>query len=182
MRKHRIAAVFVLGWCAAWAPSQAPACGYHDDVTLARGMLNWTYPDALHVLGAMAQAVSERRLPPPARTPDLWAYHRTVRSLEQLGEQLRIPAGENAPMAFALLLIEPMLWTRFTPEGGDLHAQVHVPAPPVGELVLISGEDVVREIANHRLSVGDAYRHGLIRLYGTETEVSRFLQFYCRCA
>ncbi|MGY3228099.1 hypothetical protein ACVIM5_008706 [Bradyrhizobium sp. USDA 4512] len=26
MRKHRIAAVFVLGWCAAWAPSQAPAC------------------------------------------------------------------------------------------------------------------------------------------------------------
>jgi len=182
MRKHRIAAAALLGYIVACSPSISMACGYHDDVTLARGMLNWTYPDALHVVGAMAQAVSEKRLPPPARTLDLWAYHRTVRSLEQLGEQLRIPAGENVPLAFSLLLIEPMLWTRFNAEGGDLHAQVHVSAPPVGELVLITGEDVVREIANHRLSVSDAYRQGLIRLYGPETEIARFLQLYCGCA
>jgi hypothetical protein len=159
-------------------PQGAGACGYHDDVTIARGALNWIYPDALHVVGAMARAVSERRLPAPVQARDAWAFNRIARSLHQFAKQLRIPAGGNAPSAFSLLLIEPMLWTHFTPIEGDLQAQVHVSAPPVGELVLITGEDVLREIVNDRLSVGDAYRQGLIRLYGTETEVARFLQFY----
>jgi hypothetical protein len=128
-----------------WLPPGAVACGYHDDVTLARGLLNWVYPDALHVVGAMAEAVSEKRLPAPnfGRERDPWGYHRIARSLQQYAQQLRMPLGETRPPEFSLLLIEPMLWTRFISEAGELQAQVHVSGPEAGDLVLISGEDVI---------------------------------------
>jgi hypothetical protein len=181
VRAHaRLIGALMLGTVLTCAPSRGDACGYHDNVTLARGVLNWTYPDALHVIGAMAQAVSEKRLPAPTlgRARDPWGYHRVVRSLQRYAQQLRVLSGETRPSAFSLLLIEPMLWTRFTSEGGDLQAQVHVSAPQAGDLVLISGEDVMGEITNSRLSVGEAYRHGLIRLYGTDEQVVLFLTLY----
>jgi hypothetical protein len=161
-------------------PPAAVACGYHDDVSLARGVLNWTYPDALHVVGAMAQAVSERRLPPPTfgREHDAWGYHRVVRLLDQYAQRMRLVRSEARPPAFSLLLIEPMLWTRFASEGGELQFQVHVSGPQAGDLVLISGETVIREITNSRLLVGEAYRLGLMRLYGTEEQVLKFLALY----
>src|SRR5688572_5376167 len=39
------------------------ACGYHDPVDVARGLLNWAYPDSLHVMGAISREVAGRRLP-----------------------------------------------------------------------------------------------------------------------
>ena len=128
----------------------------------------------------MAKAVSEKRLPAPTFERDPWGYHRIVRSLHQYAQQLQAFSGETRPPEFSLLLIEPMLWTRFISEGGDLQTQVHVSAPQAGDLILISGEDVIREITNSRLSVGQAYQHGLIRLYGTKEQVALFLSLYDR--
>jgi len=54
---------FLFGALTIWSQSDGDACGYHDDVSLARGALNWVYPDALHVVGAISTAVAERRLP-----------------------------------------------------------------------------------------------------------------------
>jgi hypothetical protein len=164
-----------------WSGSQAVACGYHDDVSLARGLLNWTYPNALHVVGAISTAVAERRLPAPAPVGSglgLLGYHGTVRALDQHAQQLRLSSGETPRPTFSLLLIEPMLWTRFVSEGGDVRPQVHVSGPQAGDLVVISGEEVIREIAHNRLSIGEAYSHGLIRLYGTEEQVRSFLTRY----
>jgi len=178
----RAARTVLFGAIVLTLPPGAVACGYHDDVSLARGVLNWTYPDALHVVGAMAQAVSERRLPPPifGRERDPWGYQRIVLLLDHYARRFRLPSEETQPPAFSVLLIESMLWTRFAPEGGELQSQVHVSGPRAGDLVLISGEDVIREIANSRLSVGKAYRLGLVRLYGPEGQVRRFLALYDR--
>jgi hypothetical protein len=176
--KPRLVRTLMFGTIMLSLPPWAVACGYHDDVSLARGVLNWLYPDALHVVGALAQAVTAKRLPAPTLERDPWGYQRTVRSLHQYAQQLRMLSGETRPPAFSLLLIEPMLWTRFTPEDGDLQTQVHISAPQAGDLVLISGEEVIREISNNRLAVGEAYRHGLIRLYGTEDQVALFLTLY----
>jgi hypothetical protein len=159
-------------------PSAVIACGYHNDVALLRGVLNWVYPDSLHVVGAMAKAVSEKRLPAPTLEHDPWGYHRVVRSLHQYARQLQAFSGEAQPLEFSLLLIEPMLWTRFISEGGDFRTQVHVSGPQAGDLILISGESVIREITNSRLSVGQAYRDGLVRFYGTEEQVALFLNVY----
>lgn len=176
----RLRRILVLGTIMLWLPPPgAIACGYHSDMSLARGLLNWVYPDALHVVGAISMAVAERRLPAPATVGrGLFGYHDIVRSLERHAQQLRIASGETTPRTFSLVLIEPMLWTRFVSEGSDVRMHVHVSGPQAGDLVMISGEDVVREIANNRLSVGEAYRSGLIRLYGTEKQIAFFLNLY----
>ena len=175
----RLRRTLLLGTIMLWLPQPgAVACGYHSDMSLARGLLNWVYPDALHVVGAISTAVAERRLPAAAtasRGPGLFGYHSIVRSLERHVHQLRMSSVETTLPTFSLVLIEPMLWTRFVSEGGDVRMHVHVSGPQPGDLVMISGEDVIREIANNRLSVDEAYRRGLIRLYGTEEQIAVFL-------
>ena len=178
-RVVRMVAAAVLA--TAYSPSRILACGFHDDVSMARGLLNWVYPDALHVLGAISTAVAERRLPPPnPRTADLFGsgYRLTVEPLERFAEALSAAAERPAPFSYSLVLVEPMLWTRFEAHLGELRPQIHVSGPQPGDLVLISGRGVIAEIAHGRLDVGEAHRLGLVRLYGPEQQRARFLDTY----
>jgi hypothetical protein len=173
----------MVGALTIWPPSGVFSCGYHDDVTLARGVLNWVYPDALHVIGAIATAVGEKRLPAPNASPVAFGprgYHSAARSLDKIARQLNASPGETPPLSFSLILIEPMLWTRFSSGGDGLEAHIHVPGPQAGDLVVISGEDVIREVASNRLSFGEAYRLGLVRTYGTGAQIAAFLGRYDR--
>ena len=153
------------------------ACGFHDDVTLARGVMNWVYPDSLHVVGAVGTAVAQRRLPPPdVRThPDPFGarYRRTLAALERFGEALGAPSS-----TFSLVLLEPMLWTRFVADDGHLRAQVHASGPAPGDLVLVSEEIVIQAVADRRLAVAEAHREGLIRVYGPDDQRARFLTLH----
>jgi hypothetical protein len=172
--------IVMVGAALVASPPAALACGYHDDVSLARGVLNWVYPDALHVVGAISAAVSERRLPavaPGRGMTGLSGYHATARDLRQYAALLRAQTDEALP-AFSLLLVEPMLWTRFVAADGRLSVQLHVAAPRPGDLVLVSGEAVVHAIANGRLTIGEAHRRGLVRFYGAPDQVARFLALY----
>ncbi len=171
-----IAAVLFL----AASPPTVLACGYHDDVSMARGMMNWVYPDALHVMGAISAAIAERRLPAPATdaAPDLFSsrYRRTAEALEQFGRALD---HDKAPaLSFSLVLLEPMLWTRFEAAHGRLGVHVHVTGPEPADLVLVSGEAVIGEVAGGRLAIAEALRLGLIRLYGSEGQKADFIGTY----
>jgi hypothetical protein len=140
--KRRLVQILMAGAITFGLPPGAIGCGYHDDVSLARGLLNWIYPDALHVLGAISKAVAEKRLPaaaPVRGVLGLDGYHGTVRALERHAQQLRMSSDEMPGPTLSLLLIEPMLWTRFVSDGGDVRMQVHVSGPQAGELVVISG-------------------------------------------
>jgi hypothetical protein len=177
-RRRRAAAVAA---ALSTAGTAAMACGFHDDVTLARGVMNWVYPDSLHVVGAVGTAVAERRLrPPDVRTgPDPFGarYHRTVATLQRFGEAL----GSPSP-TLSLVLLEPMLWTRFVAVDGHLRAQVHVSGPAPGDVVLVSDEIVVRAIVEGSLAITDAHREGLVRTYGSDEQRARFLASYGRTA
>jgi hypothetical protein len=66
----------LIAWAAAVAliaSSASQACGYHDPASVGIGMLNWAYPDSLHVRTAvwMAQAngLIARREPLPIADP-----------------------------------------------------------------------------------------------------------------
>ena len=152
------------------------ACGYHDDVSIARGALNWTYPDALHVIGAISVATVSKRLSPPegpASDPFGARYRATVRALERFAGLLGASTHE-APLSFSLVLIEPMLWTQFEANREGLRAQPHAAGPRPDELVVVTGQDVIHAIAGGTLGIGEAHALGLIRLYGTPTQTSRF--------
>ncbi len=122
---------------AARAPG-AFACGYEDPQSVSRGFLNWIYPDSLHVIGAISSAVAARRLPPAnfeqARI-DLFGrrYNATKMALEQFGEMLRTAAPSRSQPPVSLVLVEPLLWTRFERGDGGLHARVHVSGAEPGD-------------------------------------------------
>lgn len=165
------------------SPSFTLGCGYDDDVSMARGLLNWVYPDALHVIGAIGVAVAEHKLPGPnfdagRLDPFGVGYRRTVQSLEQFGLALNAASDSAPPLSFSLVLVEPVLWTRYEAAEGALRTHVHVTSPAAGDLVLVSGEAVLGEIAAGRLTIDAARRLGFIRLYGSEDQKAQFLDAY----
>lgn len=167
----------------ALSPSATLGCGYDDDVSVARGLLNWIYPDALYVVGAMTAAVAEHQLPPPnfnSAKPDLFGsgYRKTVESLEQFGTALSSASREVPPPSFSLVLVEPMLWTRFEMTQHEWRTHVHVTGPAPGDLIVVSGEAAVGEIAHGGLTIGQARDLGFIRLYGTEEQQAAFVRAY----
>jgi hypothetical protein len=159
------------------------ACGYDNPQSVSRGVLNWAYPDSLHVIGAISREVAARRLPlanfSQAGT-DLFGrrYRATATALEKFGELLRTASPGPSQPAFSLVLVEPVLWTRFEPGADGLHAKVHVASAEPEDLVLVTGEAVISEIAGGRLTVGEASERGLIRLYGSEKQKSDFIGTY----
>ena len=91
---------------------------------------------------------------------------------------LRAASPEPSQTPISLVLVEPMLWTRFEPGADGLHARVHVSGAEPGDLVLVSGEAVIGEIVSGRLTIGEAAERGLIRLYGSEEQKAEFIGTY----
>jgi hypothetical protein len=162
------------------SPGGSLACGFHDDVAFARGMLNWVYPDSLHVVGATARAVTEARLPHPhAETgPDPFGarYRSLVAMLARLTDELG--AAPPPSPAFALLLVEPMLWIRFHSDDGALRAQVHAAGPQPGDLVVIASRHGAQALVDGRVSIREAHQQGLLRFYGADGQQTQFLAAY----
>jgi hypothetical protein len=152
------------------------ACGFHDDVSISRGALNWTYPDALHVVGAISAAtIAKRLVPQDNAAPDPFGarYRATAKALDKFARLLDAGPGETLP-SFSLVLVEPMLWSHYDNGPDGLSVEVHTSGPRVGDLVVISGLDVIHAIAGGVLDPSEAFELGLIRLYGTERQTARF--------
>ena len=166
------------------APS-VQACGYHDPASASVGMLNWAYPDALHVRTAvwMAQAsgLLARREPLPDADPlsVTFRFQQSIRLRDAQArlDELRIRveaavAGQPMPN-FAVVLIGPMLWARFEGNEGGVAMMPHVTGPAQGDVVLVSDEAVVAALAEGRMTASEARSHGLVKAYGTSENVDR---------
>lgn len=146
-------------------------------------MLNWAYPDALHVRTAvwMAQAsgVLPRREPLPEGDPlsVTFRFQQSIRLRDaqaRLGEwRHRIDAavaGQAMP-AFALVLIGPMLWTRFESTAGNVNVVLHATGPVGDDVVIVTDEAVVAALAGGRITAREARAQGLFKAYGTRETV-----------
>ena len=181
--RSRALALSVAAGLMALPASYGLACNYDDPVSVSRGFMNWTYPDSLYVMGAISREVGARRLPlANFDQPGLDLFGRryllTKKALDQFGEMLREASPGPSQLSASLVLIEPMLWTRFAQGPGGLRTCVHVSGPQRGDLVLVSGEAVIGEIAALRLTFGEALHRGLVRLYGSEAQIAQFLLAY----
>lgn len=161
--------------------SKGFACGYEDPQAVSRGSLSWGYPDSLYVIGAISTEVAARRLPLAnfnRAGVDLFGHKfqfaRT--SLEKFGAMFG--AVSQLQTSVAVVLVEPMLWTRFEPVTGGLRTAVHVPSAEPGDLVIVTGEAVIAEIAASRLTFGQAYERGVVRLYGEDAQIAAFVHTY----
>jgi hypothetical protein len=155
-------------------------CGYEDPNSAAvqRGVLNFAYPNALHVVGALTQARLAGVAAPPPEAPagnDPFGsqFHKTARMLQQFGDALGVEPHASDDLAFSLVLIEPMLWARFAAGGGRVATSVHVSGPAAGDPVVIATEAAMREIVGRRLTAERADELGLIRIYGDPEKIAR---------
>jgi hypothetical protein len=171
------------------APTASLACGYHDPQTLARGMLNWSFPDALHVTGAVwsAQQAGELAMPDRERLQargearkhlDEEALRKATLALHAVGEAIE-SADTDGPDV-AIVLIDPMLWTRFVHAGDGEHLGVvsHADGPRDGDLVIVTDEPVLHAIESGELSIAEANRKGYLRLYSTPEQEVALLEAY----
>jgi hypothetical protein len=154
---------------------------------LGQGVLNWTFPDALHVTGAVWSAQKAGVLPMPdaerlvargaaRKQLDEQAYKKADAALHAWGEALsRIDTGADGD-ALSLVLIEPMLWTRFVRAGEVVEMQCDVNGSEAGDLVLITDVPVLHAIDEGTMSIAEAIEMELVRLYGTPEQKRRFIE------
>jgi hypothetical protein len=153
----------------------ALGCGFEDpsSVSFQRGVLNLAFPKSLWVTTAVWQAQSEgllTRESTSAANRALFGYRRVSDAVDGLA--MKLDAGGAGIPAFTLVMIGPVLWTRFAENGGRLEAVLHVKGPSAGDVVVVSDEPVIRALAQGRLGADLALGRGLIRLYGNPSEVA----------
>ncbi len=173
-RQHRIraaaaAALLVFG------AGPALSCGFEDpsDVSFQRGVLNFAFPKALHVSTAVWQAQLAGLLErdgASAANRALLGFRRASDALSVVARNL--DAEDSELPAFTLVMIGPVLWTRFADDGGGLAATPHVEGPAAGDVVMVSDEPVIIAMARGQLDGARALEWGLIRLYGAADKVA----------
>ena len=172
--------VVLLATILAGAPA-AHACGYHDPSSVNLGLLNLAYPDALYVRTAVWEAQLDGALPrneqPAVSSPEtekiraMLRMRATVVRLGALRDRIgTAPDGHPAP-AFSMVLIGPMLWTRFEDSGGTLQMDAHATGPAGEDVVIVTDEPVVAALLDGRITPQQARARGLVRFYGAQKSV-----------
>ena len=175
---QRIQFQLVLAAIVGAVAAPAAACGYHDAATVHLGMLNLSYPQALHVRTAVWMAQRDGTLARPVdadrqrddastRLRAMLRYRETVAALDVLGSRLDGARDGRAVPSFSVVLIGPMLWTRFDTSNPTIAMSAHVDGPGRDHVGVVTDAPVLAALADGRLSPESARRHGLIRFYGS---------------
>ena len=176
-------AALALGLAVAAMAGGASACGLEDPNSIAtrRGALNMAYPESLHVGTAVWQAQLAGRLArdPLAQrgdlSPDARATLRLIKanaSLGQLALRMSQPSTGTARPNLAVVLLGPVLWSRFEAGSGSIRPSVHVQGPEGGDVVVVTDIAVVEAIAGGSLGFAEAIDLGVVRLYGSARDVA----------
>jgi hypothetical protein len=165
-----LAAGLVGGSTVAWP------CGYEDpsSASSGRGILNFAYPDALHVSTAIWNAQQQSiigRDERPAAIKALFGYHKAVERLGVFRDSLSAAADGGPAPAFSVVFIEPMLWTHYELTGVTLSMTPHVDGPANGDVVVVTDEPVVAALNEGQITPQAARQLDLMRIYGPPAAV-----------
>lgn len=191
-RKSFVAAVSV-AFSLALTPIPSVACGMPDQRLIEQAFLNHKYPQALHVSGATWSMQQSGLLEMPDRELfvatgtrraelDQAALSAALNALGSLGMALHSASSQNHRVS--LVLLERMHWARFLPEPNTAYDPTkircfipcNIHKEREKDLVLVTSEPVLHAIHKGALPISEAAALGLMRLYGTEEQMSAFLQ------
>lgn len=171
-RPYRALSVFFCALIAFGGVSHS--CGYHNPVDLARGVLNWVYPNSLYVRTAVWQAEDAGVLPKRASEPskDLFAYHRIAMAMRTYGALMTKAHFAPAEMqGLSVLLIESVLWTRFVRTTEGYSVEIHADGAAPTDVVMVTDGKVMLSLIAGTITPRIAREHGLIRLYGSSDSI-----------
>jgi hypothetical protein len=172
MRRSSITAFAALALAA--MATLALACGFEDPngASAQRVMLNLVYPKSLYALGAVDTALRAGviRREHLTMSSDPSAFHRTAGNLRRFARRLSDGAHSVMP-AFSLVLLGPVLWTRFVPRSDGLVADIHAAEPLAGRVVMVTDVPVIAALVSGDISGADADASELVRFYGDPAEI-----------
>jgi len=149
-------------------------CGFEDpnSAAMQRVKLNLVYPNSLYVQGAVDEALREGVLMPVhfTRPGDFFALQRTTRNLRRFGDILADDAASDLPR-FSVVLMGPVLWTRFHPTVEGITTETHVAGPLPGDLVVAMDVPALAALVTGDVSGAKANETGLARYYGDPAEI-----------
>jgi hypothetical protein len=167
------------------APAKSLACGFEDPTSAAaaRGVLNWAFPDSLHISTAVWQAqaagiIGRDQIPPAAKA--LLGYQKATARLSAFRDGLVAGLNGEAVPSVSVVMLGPMLWTRFEPNGVGVDMAIHASGPASGETVIVTDEPVIAALGEGRLTPHDARKLGLLRLYGPAASVTKLANWLDR--
>jgi hypothetical protein len=149
-------------------------------------MLNWLYPNSLHVYAEIWRAQRAGELPSPdaaqgspdQRAPDLIAFEQAAHALKTLGDRFGSAASDVTSERFSLVLVESVLWTQFEFSGADQRVDIDASGPAKDDLVLVTGEPVLYAMESNTLTLSSAVETGLLKLYGDQARIEHFLSVF----
>ena len=108
------------------------------------------------------------------------AYRKTVEALKTFGTLPDSKTSGEKRTGFCVLLVDEMMWNRFSMESGYTDLLPDISEPPDGDLVIVTETSVIMAIVTASLSIGEAVNMGVLRLYGAPAEVKMFLSRFGR--
>ena len=180
MRQSRLSIVICLG-IAVWSASvtASRSCGFEDPggVNTSRGVLNWIYPNALYVTSAVWKAqldgvIAKSRPPGQQARSLLGGYAEAARALRHFGQNISAFQSESAQPSISLVLLGPVLWTRYAATEDGFTTEIHAKGASAGDVVVVTDEPVVEALVEGRLTADAAEKRGLIRFYGTQPDIA----------
>ncbi len=156
-----VLATLVSAVCLTVAASVAFSCGFEDpkSASAARGILNFMYPKALYVSTAVWRAQLDGVIAcddPPQKDRSIVAgrskYDMAVAHLARLHDKLSGGLDGSPKPAFSLVLLGPMLWTRFVPEGHGIAMTPHVNYAEANDVVIVTDQPVIAALVEGRMS------------------------------
>jgi hypothetical protein len=150
----------------------AVACGFENpkSAQIARGVLNWAFPQALHVTSAVWAAQLEGLIDRAESTtgiaPAFVSSQRAGAKLAAVRNSLAATVDAKSAPNVSIVLLGPMLWTRFVSEGSSLSMTVHSAGPAKDDVVIVTDEPVIAALLDGRMTPHVARDRGLLRLYG----------------
>ena len=145
-------------------------------MTSARAMIDWAYPKSLYVISAVWRAQLDGVIAGSAQikpTPSIVGNYATAAHLlRRLGEKISSQQADPASPSVSLVLIGPVLWTRFSAGGDRREPQIHTGGPAAGDVVVVTDEPVIEAVVSGHLTADAAEKRGLIRYYGTPADVT----------
>jgi hypothetical protein len=151
------------------------ACGFEDpeSVAVERSALQLAYPDAGLLVAEVTRAVEAGALA-TARQSDaqrrLFGLRNAMLRLKRLGRSLDTAAGDGDVPAFSLVLVTPVLWTRFQDGDTALSVRAHQSSPAAEATVVITEEQVIEALDKGLITARAARESGLLRFHGPDAD------------
>ena len=85
--------------------------------------------------------------------------------MNQFGAALQRASGKTARQPISVVLLGPLLWSRFEPRSSEVHTQFHVDGPQPGDAVIVTELATVEALLDGKLKLSDAMALGVLKIY-----------------